>query len=76
MNRQEIIVGQVWKRRKPLGDPYDEVRVAGRVDFAGQREDEWTLSPVPFGNVIQTDAAGILEFCDLLTPAAEPEDWS
>jgi hypothetical protein len=76
MSRQEIIVGQVWSRREPLGDGYDVVRVCGLVDHAGNRENEWTIAPLEFGApVLQTDAAGLLDFCDLLTEATAPEDW-
>jgi hypothetical protein len=76
MTKQEIIVGQVWRRREPVGDEYDTVKIVGRVDFAGQREDEWTLSPIPFGSVIQSASEGIVEYCELLSEAPEPDDWT
>jgi hypothetical protein len=76
MTRQAIIVGQVWQRRQALGDAYDVVRVCGLVDHAGNRENEYTIAPLEFGApVLQTDAAGLLDYCDLLTQATEPEDW-
>jgi hypothetical protein len=71
-----VEVGQVWKRRVELHDPYDVVKVVGMIDNAGERQNEWTVAPRDdFGAVIGTTAAGILDHCDLVeaAPGADTE---
>jgi hypothetical protein len=69
-----INVNDVYARREPVGDAYDEVRVCGVVGHGGQRPDEYSIeSTTTFGPVLQTDAAGILEHCDRIS-SGDPED--
>jgi hypothetical protein len=74
---REIRVNDIWRRNDPLGDEYDLVRVGGVVDEAGQRANEFTLkSELTFAPTIQTDAAGLLDHCTLVSRADEAdEDW-
>jgi hypothetical protein len=70
---REINVNDVWKRRVELHDAYDVVRVVGRIDNAGFAPDEWTIQPAnAFGETIGTDAAGILDHCELVS-SGDPE---
>jgi len=76
--RGEILVGDVWRRRCELHDDFDLVRVTAMVDHGGFRPDEWIIrsATADFGPVLQTTAAGIIDFCTLVT-SGEPgdEDW-
>jgi len=69
-----INVGDVWARDNPIGDEFDRVRVVGLVDCAGRTPNEFTIisDTAEFGAVIQTDAAGILDFCKLVS-SGDPE---
>jgi hypothetical protein len=74
----KITVGDVWARDNPQGDEYDRVRVVGLVDHAGREPDEYTIisDTAEFGAVIQTDAAGLLDFCKLVSSGdPEQERW-
>jgi hypothetical protein len=76
-HNREIRVGDIWKRNDPLGDEYDLVKVGGVVDEAGQRPNEYTLkSETIFAPTIQTDAAGLLDHCTLISRVDDAdEDW-
>jgi hypothetical protein len=71
-----ITVGDVFARKKPLGDPYDEVRVCGLVTHDGQRPNEYTIqSTTEFANTLQTDRSGLVDFCDRISAADPDETW-
>ncbi|MFI4977729.1 MAG: hypothetical protein ACHQC8_03490 [Solirubrobacterales bacterium] len=71
-----INVGDRWKRREPMGDAYDEITVCGLVDHAGRRPSEYSIaSATSFGPVLQTDAAGIIDFCDLVASGDPDDEW-
>jgi hypothetical protein len=71
-----IHVNDVWARKEPLGDSYDEVKVVGVVDHAATRPNEYTIqSTTEFGDTLQTDAEGLTDFCDLIA-SGEAWDWS
>jgi hypothetical protein len=76
MSAREINVGDIWARREKLGDPYDEVRVSGVVDHAGLRPPEFSIeSTTEFGPTLQTDAAGLLDYCDLVSSGDPESKW-
>jgi hypothetical protein len=76
MNR-EINVNDVWKRKTPVGDDFDEIVVCGLVDHASRLPNEYTVrSATAFGSPVQTDAAGILDHCELVTSGDPESEWS
>jgi hypothetical protein len=70
----QINIGDVWKRRTPVGDNYDSIRVCAMVDHAGFRPNEWMIrsATADFSDAIQTEAAGILNHCDRVS-SGDPE---
>jgi len=77
MSAREVNIGDVWKRRVELHDPYDVVRVVGRVQMQDEgAPDDLTIQPADeFGATIQTSAAGLLEHCDLVSQAEPGAAW-
>jgi hypothetical protein len=74
---REPVVGDIYSRRVKFGDAYDLIRIVGLVDFAGERPNEYTLQPAnDFGATIQSDAAGILDHCDLISSGDPDDEWS
>jgi hypothetical protein len=64
MSTREINVNDVWRRREPLGDTFDEIVVRGCVDHASFRPSVWvitsatdfyTLQPINCGDVFALD---------------------
>jgi hypothetical protein len=71
-----INVGDVWKRREPLDDPYDEIVVCGIVGCDGKRPDEYSIESAHiFGPVLQSDREGILQWCDLVSSGDDDAKW-
>jgi hypothetical protein len=71
-----INVGDRWKRRDPLDDPYDEIVVCGIIGCDGKRPDEYSIeSAHTFGPVLQTDAAGIVDYCALIESGEDDDGW-
>jgi hypothetical protein len=69
-------INDVWARREPQGDAYDTVKVVGLVDHAATRPNEYTIqSTSEFAPTLQTDAAGLTQFCDLVS-SGDSWDWS
>lgn len=66
----EVVIGQIWKRRCELHDDFDTVRICALVFNAGTRPDEYIVrsATLDFGDPIQTTLAGIVEHCDLVEP--------
>jgi hypothetical protein len=61
-----IKIGSVWERREKQGDAFDRVVVRGRV-FMGEHgePDDFTVAPADeFGEVLQTSASGLLDYCE------------
>jgi hypothetical protein len=73
MTEPAIEIGSVWARREKQGDAFDRVRVVGRVFMGDHGEPEdFTVTPAnEFGEVLQTSAAGLLDYCDLVEAAPE-----
>jgi hypothetical protein len=77
MSTREINVNDVWRRREPLGDTFDEIVVRGCVDHASFRPSVWVItSATDFGPVLQTTASGILDSCDLVSSGDPEADWT
>lgn len=77
MNNETITVGSIWERREKQGDSFDRVRVCGRVFMGGGEPDDFTVTSAEgFGEVLQTSAAGLLDFCDCVEPGPQGEAWA
>jgi hypothetical protein len=78
MSQPTISIGSVWKRRESQDEDFDVVRVVGEVFMGENIPPEWTITPAySFGEVIQTSAGGILNYCDLVSVgSAEQAEWT
>jgi hypothetical protein len=73
MSTPAITLGSVWRRKAPLDDGYDEVRVVGSVFCGEQEPNDWTIEPArEFGAPLQTSSAGLVEFCELVEAGPPP----
>lgn len=69
----EIEVGQRWKRRVEHHDMYDVVEVVAYHAYPDLPA-YWTVAPaLEFGPPVDTESAGLLDFCDLIEEASDDD---
>ncbi len=74
---QPLNVGDIWERSTPLGDDFDRIRICGEVDYAGERENEWSICSATrdVSDVLQCSAASITDFCSRISSGDEQGEW-